>query len=286
MVCELSPSPLPGPDRTAAARAHQVRFLTYNVRRCYGLDGRYAPERIAEVIAESGADVVALQELDMHRLRSGNVDQAGVIAAMLRMNYHFHPALRVVEESYGDAILTALPMRLVKAGALPALRTHRMLEPRGALWVEIQIAHTAVQVFNTHFGLIPQECVIQAEALLGPGWLGSLAPKAPAVLLGDFNSHALTRAYKRLAARLRDAHAVASPRPSPTFPSRWPLLRIDHVFAHGDIEVVSARPLRTQIARVASDHLPLSVDLKLPNAQIADIPDRGGALAFLSEDER
>jgi endonuclease/exonuclease/phosphatase family metal-dependent hydrolase len=49
---------------------------------------------------------------------------------------HFHAALQVEEERYGDAILTAYPERLVKSGPLPGYDRIQQLEPRGALWVE------------------------------------------------------------------------------------------------------------------------------------------------------
>jgi len=48
------------------------------------------------------------------------------------MRSHFHPAMAVEEELYGDAILTALPERLVKVGALPGLPRVPGVEPRGA----------------------------------------------------------------------------------------------------------------------------------------------------------
>ena len=75
----------------------------------------------------------------MFRARTGGVDQAHAIANPLGMQMHFHPALRVMEELYGDAILTPRPSRLVKAGALPGLAGRPGLEPRGALWAAIQI---------------------------------------------------------------------------------------------------------------------------------------------------
>ena len=43
----------------------------------------------------------------------------------------------------------------------------------------------------------------------------------------------------------------------PTFPGRMPMLRIDHVFVSGGIEVMRAEPIRSPLARAASDHLPL-----------------------------
>ena len=109
-----------------------LRLMTYNVHGCVGRDGRLSPQRVAEVIAGAGPDVVALQELDVGRRRSGSRNQAREVADALGMAFHFHPALRVEEENYGDAILSRLPMRLVRAGALPA-GPRGGAEPRGAL---------------------------------------------------------------------------------------------------------------------------------------------------------
>ena len=74
------------------------RILTYNVHRCVGVDGRLSPERVAEVIAAADPDIVALQEVDVRRARTGGIDQAEVLARELGMQMHFHPALRVLEE--------------------------------------------------------------------------------------------------------------------------------------------------------------------------------------------
>lgn len=260
---QTPPAAYPQPPSRSQSR-QPLRIVTYNVRRCYGLDGRYAPERIAEVLAQTGAQVVALQELDVNRARSGAVDQALAIASALRMNLHFHPAMRVVEELYGDAILSLLPLRLVKATALPGPRGGWGMEPRGALWVEASLPGARVQILNTHFGLLSGERLLQAEAMLGPDWLGHPDCAGPAVLLGDLNSRPSSRAYRLLAAHLQDAQKLAPGPARPTFPTRWPFLRIDHVFVRGGITVEAAGTLRTGAARIASDHLPLCVDLSIP----------------------
>ena len=96
--------------------------MTYNVHRCRGVDRSWSPERIAQVIASCHPDIVALQELDVGRARSGHIDQAEVIARDLGMDVQFFPAMRVMEELYGDAILSRLPARLVKADSLPGIR--------------------------------------------------------------------------------------------------------------------------------------------------------------------
>src|SRR5579859_7851731 len=111
-----------------------LRVMTYNVHRCVGCDGVLSPDRIAHVIARHRPDVVALQELDVGHARTGYSDQPAVIADALKMHYHFHPAIAVAEEQYGDAILSRHPLRLVRAAALPAVKRQLWPEQRGALW--------------------------------------------------------------------------------------------------------------------------------------------------------
>src|SRR3954465_5385463 len=116
-----------------------ARVLTYNVHRCIGSDGRLSPERIADVIASAAPDIVALQELDVGRARTGGIDQAAKIAEALGMNLHFHAAVQVMEEKFGDAILTAKPCRLVKTGHLRGKSFIPNRDPRGALWAEVDV---------------------------------------------------------------------------------------------------------------------------------------------------
>lgn len=245
------------PRSISGAPVGTLKILTYNVHSCRGRGGRPDPARIADVIASAEPDVVALQELDVGRMRTGGVDQAHAIAERLRLTAHFHPALRVEEEKYGDAILTELPSRLVRAGPLPSVG-----EPRGALWVEIDHQGVKVQVFNTHFGLRRRERMIQAETLAGPEWLASDACTGrPAILAGDFNAVPRSRAYRILAEGL--SRQVLSVPARPTFPARLPVLRLDHVFTNLNARVARYRVIDTPLARAASDHLPLLATVEL-----------------------
>jgi endonuclease/exonuclease/phosphatase family metal-dependent hydrolase len=239
------------------------RIMTYNVHRCVGMDGKLDVERTARVIAQARPDVVALQELDVGRVRTGLVDQAHAIAELVGMRFHFHPAFRVEEESYGDAILSIAPMRLVRAGPLPGSRAVRGLEPRGALWVKIELDGGEVDVVNTHLGLVPHEQRAQADALLSGQWLGHADCTDPAILLGDFNATPRHAAYRRIAARLRDAQGEGRRRRLPTFPSRFPMLRIDHVFLSRSVAVTGVHAPRGALTRAASDHLPLVIDFRI-----------------------
>ena len=245
----------------------QLRVMTWNVHSCVGLDGKLSARRIARVIARANPDVVALQELDVGRPRTGGEDQAQAIARYLRMEHHFHPAIHLEEEQYGDAILSHLPMRLIRSGALPGFRPGSRREPRGALWVAVEFGGTEVQVLNTHLGLSPRERMRQVEALLGEEWLGNPRCQAPVILCGDLNATPSSGVCQRLCQRLEDAQVqLDAHRPKNTFSSRFPAARIDHVFVDSGIRVSGIEIPDSQLARVASDHLPLLVTVDIEPA--------------------
>jgi endonuclease/exonuclease/phosphatase family metal-dependent hydrolase len=261
-LLERKPAKFTTRRRSESPKGRRLRLMTYNVHGCVGMDGKLSPERIARVVAEYAPDVVALQELDVGRSRSGWIDQAQSIARHLEMEFHFHPALSVEEELYGDAILSTRPMRLVRADRLPEPGGLGQLEPRGALWVAVEIDGIEVQIVNTHLGLLPGERRLQAEALLGDDWVGGMAPATPKILCGDFNAIPSSPVYRRLSAQLRDSQTMLEEqRPRKTFFGRYPTARIDHVFVGAGIEVLGVEVPSAHTARVASDHLPLVVDL-------------------------
>lgn len=240
------------------------RLLTYNVHRCVGVDRRLDVGRIADVIAEHEPDIVCLQELDVGRARTGMVDQASAIADRLTMTFHFHAAMTVETEEYGDAILTLRPERLVKSGPLPTVRGIPGLEPRGALWAAIDFDGVTLNVINTHLGLVPREQRLQTAALLGEGWLGHPSCTGPTLLTGDFNATSITRPYQALARRLADCQRTLGLRPSvKTFPSSFPAIRIDHCFTSPEVVVTGVTAPFSPLARMASDHLPLVVDFEI-----------------------
>ena len=240
------------------------RLLTYNVHRCVGVDRKLDVARIVGVIAEHEPDIVCLQELDVGRARTGHVDQAQSIAEGLAMTFHFHAAMRVEAEQYGDAILTLRPERLVKSGALPSIRGVPGLEPRGALWAVIDFDGVGLNVFNTHLGLVPREQRLQAAALVGPDWLGHPDCVGPTLLTGDFNATSVTRPYQTLVRRLADCQRTLGLRPSvKTFPSSFPAIRIDHCFTSPEVVVTAVSAPFSPLARMASDHLPLVIDFEI-----------------------
>ena len=275
---ESAPStPLP-PETSAPVSANpprkatenrKLRVMTYNVHICKGMDGKLSPERIARVIARYSPDIVALQEVDVRRERTGGVDQAQQIARRLSMDCHFQPAMHVEDERYGDAIMTRLPLRLIKKGILPGpvkgSRMHKLAEPRGALWMEVDFHGTMIHVFNTHLGLSKGERQRQIDALLSEEWMGSPECGRPRILVGDFNALPGAAEIKKLTGVLDDAQLkLPGHKPKGTFFSRLPKARIDYVFVDPDLRVSDIHVPRSELTRLASDHLPLIVDLNVP----------------------
>jgi endonuclease/exonuclease/phosphatase family metal-dependent hydrolase len=253
-----------------AAGTVPLRVMTYNVHGCAGTDGRFDPERIASVIAPYSPDVVALQELDVARRRSGGSHQANLIAECLGMKGHFHPAwLPLPEEQYGDAILTPWTFQLIKGAELPTAASPLAFEPRGALWISVKKGNAVFHVMNTHLGLSNLERRNQVEALLGPDWLSHPDCNSPVIFCGDLNDIPTSRIYRRLRSRMQDAQRTGSFfRARATFPSRLPFLRLDYIFVSPGVSVESVEVCRSPLAKVASDHLPLIADLLIPVSQL------------------
>ena len=266
--------------RTAIEEEQAVRtvsIMSYNIAHGRGMDGRVDLERIAGVIRSSGADIIALQEVDSHYSgRSGFEDQAARLAAMLDMSYSYGPNL--VEpplvpgqpsRKYGNAVLSCFPIKYaVNHSYREVEKPPEDAEPRGVLETVIDLGGTYLSLFNTHLALHEEglrsnigELLEIAEATL-----------FPAVIAGDFNAVPDHPEIEKVRSRFRDAFAGIMPEESLTFPSRHrdasgmgmtePAARIDYLFSRGAEKISHARVIDTD----ASDHMPIVAELIIPSA--------------------
>ena len=83
------------------------------------------------------------------------------------------------------------------------------------------------------------------------------------IFVGDLNAISRSASYRMLARRFTDAQIASGGKPRATFPSRLPLLRIDHIFVGAGIRVQKTFVHNSPLARRASDHLPLCADLEI-----------------------
>ena len=236
-----------------------LRIMTYNVHGCMGRDGKISPNRIAGIIARHNPNIIALQELRSDE----QVHQAEVIAKKLAMTCHFHPCLSIKKGQRGNAIFSKFPMRLVRNGSLPKLSRTPFLEPRGALWVEIDARGVKIQVLTTHLSLSSRERLLQIKALLGPDWLGNLACQDPVIFCGDFNALAQSKIFKNVVLVLKNTHFdLNSHRSLKTLPSFFPLGLVDHIFVGPGFKTTKIEVPKTALEKMSSDHLPLIVEVQ------------------------
>lgn len=230
-----------------------IRVASYNIKHGLGMDGRVDLERVADVLRELEADVIALQEVDNGVRRTDGVDQAARLGELLGMRA-FHGAFRAYEGGeYGMAILTRLPVREVRNHPVPP-------GPAGALSVlEVRVAVGLevpdLSVVGVHLYRSPEERVAQADSVtrIFEG------VERPVILAGDFNSRPGSLVIRRLRESWR---RIPKEGERFTYPADAPDREIDHVFVRppGIFEVVASRVVDE---RLASDHRPVVVELRL-----------------------
>src|SRR3990172_7776992 len=82
-----------------------LTLASYNVHRCIGRDRRHDPDRVAAVIRQLDADVVALQEVDARYHVEDGVDQIVYLAAATGYAAVPGPVKRNHRGHYGNGLL-------------------------------------------------------------------------------------------------------------------------------------------------------------------------------------
>ncbi|MDO9379676.1 MAG: endonuclease/exonuclease/phosphatase family protein [Nocardioidaceae bacterium] len=257
-----------------------VRLATVNAAGGRVLGGEQVDVgRLASAVAELGADVVALQEVDHHLPRSGGSDQAALVAQACAADgrpwrstfvaavtgtpgVDAEPAARTEAgaPSYGVALLTPLPVLERRELRMEASwASLPMVFPPGApqrlRWFadEQRVAVASVldtplgvlSVVTTHLSFFPPRAVTQLREVRD--WAADL-PR-PLVVLGDLNLPG------GVPSRVTGWDSLVR---GPTFPSPDPRVQLDHVLADGLVGPVTG----TEVTRVgASDHRGVVVTL-------------------------
>jgi endonuclease/exonuclease/phosphatase family metal-dependent hydrolase len=219
-----------------------LSIATYNIHGAFGMDGRFEPERIASVLQEVAADVIALQEVPLGDSRRPNVlamlqDATGFVSAS-------GPTITDADRHFGNAVLSRYPIVATRAIDL----TMGAYEPRGALDADLSCHGHPLRIVATHLGLRPVERRMQIRKLLERFDTDQMA----VILVGDINEWFVWgRSLRWLV-----SHFQAVPAPA-TFPSAWPVLALDRIWIRPRQRMLQVRVHATPLARQASDHLPL-----------------------------
>jgi endonuclease/exonuclease/phosphatase family metal-dependent hydrolase len=242
----------------------RIRVATYNIHKCRGLDRRTDPERVAAVIAELDADVIAIQEiLDVQNGRP-EFDQARRIHEGLKGYHRCFGENRVLHGGpYGNMTLSRFPVKVCRNYDV----TWRHRERRGCLRSDVVLGNGGVlHVFNVHLGTSFMERRHQARRLLSYEVLNRRECSGPRIVVGDFNEWT-----RGLASRLMgDAFEVVDPRKflryARTYPGVLPVLHLDHFYYDQQLSLRSFRLDRSRKALVASDHLPMVAEFETKSA--------------------
>ncbi len=226
-----------------------MRMLTiasYNVHRCIGRDGRCDPGRVAKVIEELEADVIALQEVDFgYHVRQG-VDQLRVLSDATGLGSVWGPVLYRARGQYGNGLLTRHEVLEVRGIDLSVPNYQR----RGALDVELDVHGVRVRVIAAHLGLGLGERQVQVRRLLTV--LDRAPEDEPLILLGDFNE------WRPPSAPLRRLHRRFGRTPGVrSFPARFPMLALDRIWVQPRHALAKVDVHNSHHSRRASDHLPV-----------------------------
>lgn len=241
----------------------RIRVATYNVHKCRGLDRRTSPERVAKVIAQLDADVVAIQEILDVRDGRAEFDQARRIAGELEgYEWCFGENRSLHGGRYGNMMLSRLP---IQSYHNYDLRWNRR-EPRGCLRTDIAVGNGAVlHIFNLHLGTGFMERRQQARLLLSDKILGQAALCHSRIVLGDFNEWTRGLASQMMREVFQEVEPRAFLRYAKTYPGALPFLHLDHVYFDKEIRLTGAHVHRTRAALVASDHLPIVANFTVKN---------------------
>lgn len=232
----------------------RLRLASYNIQKAVGLDFRRDPSRILAVIAETEADIVVLQEAD----RRLGMRPTALPRFLIAQQTDYVPAdVAVTDVSlgwHGNAILVRRGWRVLETARLPLPG----LEPRGAVMARVApeapdaAASGDITIIGAHLGLLRNWRRRQARALRDHAAGRDCKTTA---IAGDLNEWSMRKGLGPLHPMFR---IVA---PGRTFPAGRPVGALDRVALGGGLKLLDAGVSDGALARVASDHRPVWVEI-------------------------
>jgi len=227
-----------------------MRIVTYNIHKGRGMDGRTSIKRIANVLAGLDADIIALQEV--FSLCDQQPGQVELLASELDLHASFGRTRQHKGRPYGNAILTRWP--ILASCEMDISRANR--ERRGCIRVDLKTPSGTLHVFNIHMGTNYFERRHQVRRLLSSRQIDEDL-SGPRVLVGDFNEWVKGLTTRLLSDKFESLNLELHVRRRRSYPGLLPLLHLDHIYFERPLQVEKAELIRTNLSKIASDHLPL-----------------------------
>jgi endonuclease/exonuclease/phosphatase family metal-dependent hydrolase len=220
------------------------------------MDRRVMPARIADVLREIDADVIAMQEVV--GAGPGSTGQAEEIGATLGMGWTMAAVRQLRGHMFGNVVMSRFP--IVHHGQYDL--SWRTCEPRGCQRADLDLGEGRVlHVYNVHLGTAVLERRYQAPRLAS--YVHDHRIQGPKIILGDFNEWTRGLATRTLSSLFESVDIRSHLRRRRTYPGIFPVLHLDHIYYDGNVEVQSVELPRTRRALIASDHLPLVANLSV-----------------------
>jgi endonuclease/exonuclease/phosphatase family metal-dependent hydrolase len=239
-----------------ARRYVDLRIATYNIHRCRGMDRRTMPSRVADVVRQLNADVVALQEV----VGAGpnGEGQAEEIGAAIGMGWVMSSVRHLRNHLFGNVVLSRYPIVHHSQYDL----SWRTCEPRACQRADLDFGNGhCLHVYNVHLGTAVLERRYQATRLAG--FVHDKRVSGPKVIMGDFNEWMRGLATSTLSSLFQSIDIYAHLKRRRTYPGIFPVVHLDHIYYEGHVEVRGVELTRSRRALMASDHLPLVADLRI-----------------------
>jgi endonuclease/exonuclease/phosphatase family metal-dependent hydrolase len=217
-------------------------------------------ERIAKILREINADVIALQEvLSMEGTRRED-HQARYIAEELGHHYHIGENRQLHGGAYGNVTLSRFPISFACNYDL----TQHGREERGCLRTDIQLdTGQTLHIYNLHLGTAYAERRYQAHKLVEHEILKGRGIRGARVILGDLNEWIAGLASRMLRSHFQSARVRPLFGRSRTYPGVLPFIHLDHIYFDGQLDLENVEPVRSLRTLIASDHLPIIADFRL-----------------------
>ena len=221
------------------------------------MDRRTRPERIAAVLRDIKADVIALQEV----IGAGPNGESHIeeIGAALGMGWVLASVRHLRAHQFGNAVLSRFPI----VNHVQHDLSWKNCEQRCVQRADVEIEGRILHVYNVHLGTAILERRHQAARLAS--LVADRHVGGTKVLVGDFNEWTRGLTTQLLSERLKSVDLTEHLRRRwrRTYPGFFPILHLDHIYYAGNLEVDSISLPRTRLSLVASDHLPLVADLRI-----------------------
>ncbi|HEV2130502.1 MAG TPA: endonuclease/exonuclease/phosphatase family protein [Longimicrobiaceae bacterium] len=254
----------------------RLRVLVYNIHAGKDAAGMHNLARVAELVRDSRADLVLLQEVDRGTERSGREDQLAEISRLTGLGGAFGRTLYYQGGEYGIAVLAGWPVLTDSLHPLPVepaqARAGGSYEPRGAQHVTIASPRGTIHLLNSHLDASRDDSYRLQEVGTIRALADSLRRRGGLVLVGgDFNAEPGSRVVEQMTAGgWRDAWATCGAGPGFTFPADEPVKRIDYLFIPPSVRCDSAAVIDSH----ASDHRPVLFILAAPQQQSRSFSSR------------